>query len=62
MTKEWLMEYLAELEDGEEINMNEIWRDYEEEHNRRIEELEERQHASGMYAQQDLIDLYRFER
>lgn len=27
-----------------------------------IEEIEERQHASGMYAQQDLIDMYRRER
>lgn len=27
-----------------------------------IEEIEERQHQSGMYAQQDLIDMYRRER
>ena len=27
-----------------------------------IKEIEERQHASGMYAQQDLIDMYRRER
>lgn len=27
-----------------------------------IERVEERQHNSGMYAQQDLIDMYRRER
>ncbi len=33
--------------------------DYEKE---MIEELEERQHQSGFYAFQDLMDIYKFER
>ena len=62
MTKEWLMDYLEDLEDGEEVNMNQIIRDYEEGHARYIEELEEEQHASGFYAFQDLLDMYHRER
>lgn len=34
----------------------------EEERERIIEELEERQHQSGFYAFQDLMDMYRSER
>lgn len=62
MTKEWLMDYLEDLEDDEEVNMNQIIRDYEEGRARYIEELEEEQHASGFYAFQDKLDMYRRER
>ena len=31
-------------------------------HERFVEELEERQHASGFYVQQDVIEMYRRER
>ena len=34
----------------------------EREHEERIEELEERQHASGFYAFQDLLEMYKSER
>lgn len=46
----------------DDTDLNEIYRDIDEERQRKIEEQEERQHASGMYAQQDLIDMYRRER
>lgn len=60
MTKKELIECLAAYPDGEEIA--EIYRDMAEERERVIEYYEERQHASGMYAQQDLIESYRCER
>lgn len=62
MTKEWLQAYLEDLEDDEEINLNEIARDYYEGRERYIEELEEEQHASGFYAFQDKLEMYRRER
>lgn len=60
MTNTELMAILRMYPDGTDIN--EIYRDIDEERQRKIEEQEERQHASGMYAQQDLIDMYRRER
>ena len=62
MTKKQLLLLLEGYEDGEEIDLNEFARDIEEEHERRIEELEERQHQNGFYAFQDLTDMWRFER
>lgn len=60
MTKKELIDYLAAYPDDEEIA--EIYRDMAEERERMLEYYEERQHDSGMYAQQDLIDAYRHER
>lgn len=60
MTTAELMEILRMYPDDTDIN--EVFRDMDEERQRKIEEQEERQHASGMYAQQDLIDMYRIER
>lgn len=62
MTKEQLFELLNEYDDDEELNLNEILRDHYERRQALIEEIEERQHKSGFYAQQDLIDMYRRER
>lgn len=62
MTKEQLLLLLDGYEDDEEIDLNELARDVEEERERRIEELEERQHQSGFYAFQDQMDMWRRER
>lgn len=62
MTKEELMEYLEEYDDKDEVDINQILREEEEARRMRIEELEERQHANGFYAFQDMIAMYRYER
>ena len=62
MTKEHLIELLEGYDDDEEVDLNELMRDVEEERERRIEELEERQHQSGFYAFQDMMDMRRRER
>lgn len=62
MTKEQLMLLIDNYDDDEEIDLNELTREFEEEKERRIEELEERQHQSGFYAFQDLMDMWRRER
>lgn len=46
----------------DDTDMNEVFQLLEEDREQFIEELEERQHNSGMYVQQDLIALYRYER
>lgn len=51
MTKEQMLASLERYEDDEVID----------EYDRFIEELEERQHASGFYVQQDIIEMYRRE-
>lgn len=65
MTKEQLMEFLARYEDDEVIDEYEL-ADYmqsiAEARERFIEEVEERQHASGLYAFQDTLEMYRRER
>ena len=60
MTNAELMQILRQYPDDTEIS--EIYRDLDEERQRVLEYYEERQHDSGMYAQQDLIDMYRRER
>lgn len=60
MTNTELMQILRQYPDG--TDLNEIYREMDEERKRVIEYYEERQHDSGMYAQQDLIDVYRRER
>lgn len=62
MTKQELLALIEEYGDNEEININEILRARYEARQAQIEEIEERQHKSGFYAQQDLIDMYRRER
>ena len=62
MTKEHLIELLEGYDDDEEVDLNELMRDVEEERERRIEELEERQHQSGFYTFQDMMDMRRRER
>lgn len=62
MTKEQIFDILDDYDDTDEINLNEIMRDFYEAREAMIEEIEERQHKSGFYAQQDLIDMYRRER
>ena len=55
VTKDWLQDYLEDLEDDEEIDLGQIERDYAEERERYIEDLEERQHDSGFYSFQDTL-------
>lgn len=65
MTKEQMLEFLEQYEDGDVIDEYELARYHQsiaEAHERFVEELEERQHASGFYAQQDVIEMYRRER
>lgn len=68
MTKEQLLNLLEGYEDDEEIDLYELNRliqEQAEEHERWLEEREEReeeQHASGFYAFQDTLDMYRRER
>ena len=60
MTNAEFMAILRQYPDDTEIS--EIYRDMDERRCDLIERVEERQHNSGMYAQQDLIDMYRRER
>lgn len=62
MIKEQLIDLLNGYEDDEEIDLNELVRDLEDERERKIEELEERQHDSGFYAFQDAMYNWRMER
>lgn len=56
-------DYIAEhCDEGDEIDVDELCRDIAQHREERLEELEERQHQSGFYAFQDLMDMYRFER
>lgn len=57
MTKKELLNILDAYEECEEININEIMREYSEYCESIVEELEERQHQSGFYSFQDLIYL-----
>ena len=59
MTKQQMIELLDEYEDDEDIS--DLLQDLEERHLELIDELEERQHASGFYAFQDLMDMRRRE-
>lgn len=65
MTKKQMMEFLAQYEDGDVIDEYELadyMRSIDAARERFIEEVEERQHASGFYAFQDTLDMYRRER
>lgn len=62
MTKSELINVLSYYEDDEEIDIAEIERESCLRHVELINELEERQHATGFYAFQDLMDMYRRER
>lgn len=64
MTKAELIELLEDFEGEDDINeaISDALRMMAEARAEMIECVEERQHASGMYAQQDLIDAYRRER
>lgn len=62
MTKQELLGLLDCYEEDGEVNINELLRDLEEERQRRIEDLEERQHQSGFYAFQDALYTWRSER
>lgn len=65
MTKKMLVDFLSSYEDNDEIDEYELsnyLRDIEEERERRIEELEERQHNFGLYAFNDMLDMMRAER
>ena len=58
MTKEELLYLLDQVDDDDEVDLNELIRRKE----KRIEELEERQHMNGFYSEQDKIALYKMER
>ena len=65
MTKEQMLTFLEQYEDGDVIDEYELahyQQSIAEAHERFIEELEERQYASGFYVQQDVIEMYRRER
>ena len=65
MTKEQMLDFLSQYEDGDVIDEYELARYQQsiaEAHERLVEEIEERQHASGFYIQQDVIEMYRRER
>ena len=62
MTKQELLDLLEEYDDEDEIDINEIMEEAEMHRQRVIEELEERQHASGFFAFQDEMEIFRRER
>lgn len=67
MTKQDLINLLDGYDDDEVLDVEETISMISEAHEAEMHEyrmmlLEERQHDSGMYAQQDLIDMYRMER
>lgn len=65
MTKEQMLDFLERYEDDEVIDEYELARYQQfiaEAHECFIKELEKRQHASGFYVQQDIIEMYCRER
>lgn len=65
MTKAELIELLDGVDDDCEVDpweLRRLEREAAEERERRIEELEERQHESGFYAFQDRMEMFRRER
>lgn len=69
MTKKDVLDLMNDYEEDDEVSglnlmerINQFLIDEAEQRERMLERLEERQHDSGMYAQQDLIDSYRRER
>jgi len=62
-TKKQIMDYIDRYyDDDDEFDMRDVLEDMERSHQELIDELEERQHNSGFYAFQDLIEMYRNER
>ena len=62
MKKEKLLAIIEDLDDDDDVDLNEIAREEYERREELINELEERQHASGFYAFQDMMDMWRRER
>lgn len=65
MTKSELVELLEYFDDDDvvdEYTLGRLMRDLYDGYEERVEMLEERQEKSGMYVQQDLIEMYRMER
>lgn len=62
MTVFELENLLSKFDPDDEVDFNEVLMDYEQAYQDTVEMLEERQEKSGMYAQQDLIEMYRRER
>ena len=62
MTTRELMEYLAEHNVDDDTDINELLEDIEQHRQQMIEEIEERQHASGFYSFQDTMEMMRRER
>lgn len=62
MTKAELLQYLDILDCDDEIDLNELQMEIELDRAAYIEELEERQHQSGFYEFQDLMEMRRRER
>lgn len=69
MTKKDVLDLMNDYEEDDEVSglnlmerINQFLIDEAEQRERLLERLEERQHDSGMYVQQDLIDMYRRER
>ena len=62
MTKKFLLDLLCDLDDSAEIDLDEIANEIEQARLDRIAEIEERQHNSGFYVFQDMMDRRRMER
>ena len=62
MTKAELIAMVDGLDDVDEVDIGLLEREAAEERERRIEDLEERQHQSGFYAFQDQMWNWRNER
>lgn len=62
MTVFELENILSKFDPDDEVDFNEMLMSYEQAYQDTVEMLEERQEKSGMYAQQDLIEMYRRER
>lgn len=62
MTVFELENLLSKFDPDDEVDFNEMLMSYEQDYQDTVEMLEERQEKSGMYYQQDMIDLRRRER
>lgn len=62
MTKADILYWLKFYDEDEEIDLLELEREILRDRAEQIEMLEEEQHASGFYAFQDKMDMWRYER
>ena len=62
MTKADILYWLKFYDEDEEIDLLELEREILRDRAEQIEALEEEQHASGFYAFQDKMDMWRYER